>query len=61
MGVIIWLLGSIVFAAIFVWVADWTMRPLPALDILNQRLKRGEIDRAEYDEKRKLLWMMPPN
>ena len=55
MGVIIWLLVSIVFAAIFVWVADWTTRPLTALDILNQRLRRGEIDRAEYDEKRRLI------
>ncbi len=55
MGVIISLLVSIVFAAIIVWVADWTARPLTALDILNQRLARGEIDRAEYDEKRKLI------
>ena len=44
-----------VFAAIIVWVADWTARPQTALDILNQRLARGEIDRAEYDEKRKLI------
>ena len=55
MGVIISLLVSIVFAAIIVWVADWTARPQTALDILNQRLARGEIDRAEYDEKRKLI------
>ena len=48
MGVIISLLVSIVFAAIIVWVADWTARPQTALDILNQRLARGEIDRAEY-------------
>jgi uncharacterized membrane protein len=61
MGVIISLLVAILFAAIIVWVADWTTRPLTALDILNQRLKRGEIDRAEYDEKRRLLGMMPPN
>jgi hypothetical protein len=26
-----------------------------ALDTLNQRLARGEIDRAEYEEKRKLI------
>ena len=38
MGVIISLLVSIVFAAIIVWVADWTARPQTALDILNQRL-----------------------
>ena len=55
MGVIISLLVSIVFAAIIVWVADWTARPQTALDILNQRLARGEIDRAEYEWKRKLL------
>ena len=45
-------------AAIIVWVADWTSgtgRSPTALDILNRRLARGEIDRAEYDEKRKLL------
>jgi uncharacterized membrane protein len=44
-------------AAIIVWVADWTsvgVRPT-AVDILNRRLARGEIDRAEYEEKRKLL------
>lgn len=55
MGVIIWLLISIVFAAMFVWVADWTARPHTALDILNQRLARGDIDRAEYDEQRRLI------
>jgi uncharacterized membrane protein len=26
-----------------------------ALDILNRRFARGEIDRAEYEEKRRLL------
>jgi VanZ family protein len=55
MGVIISMLISIVFAVIIVWVADWTARPQTALDILNQRLGRGEIERAEYDEKRKLI------
>jgi VanZ family protein len=47
-------------AAILVWVADWTARPQTArpqtaLDILDQRLARGEIDRAEYNEKRNLI------
>jgi uncharacterized membrane protein len=54
-------MGLIVFvglAAIIVWVADWTSvgeRRSAALDILNQRLARGEIDRTEYEEKRKLI------
>jgi hypothetical protein len=46
-------------AAIIVWVADWTTVPgrrgPTAVDVLNRRLARGEIDRAEYEEKRKLL------
>jgi uncharacterized membrane protein len=55
MGLFISLLVSIVFAAVIVWVADWTARPQTPLDILNQRLARGEIDRTEYDEKRQLI------
>ena len=45
-------------AAIIVWVADWTTvgeRRATAIDILNRRLARGEIDQAEYDEKRRLI------
>ena len=45
-------------AAISIWVADWTTvgnRRATAVDILNRRLARGEINRAEYEEKRKLL------
>jgi uncharacterized membrane protein len=45
-------------ATIIVWVADWTTlgnRRATAVDILNRRLARGEINRAEYEEKRKLL------
>ena len=30
-------------------------RRATAIDVLNRRLARGEIDRAEYDEKRKLI------
>jgi uncharacterized membrane protein len=45
-------------AAIIVWIADWTsgtgLHPT-AIDVLNRRLARGEIDRAEYEEKRKLI------
>jgi Short C-terminal domain len=45
-------------AAIIVWMADLTSggeRRSTALDTLNQRFARGEIDRAEYEEKRKLI------
>ena len=45
-------------AAIIVWVADWTTVPgrrATAVDILNRRLARGEIDKTEYEEKRKVL------
>ena len=57
MGVIFALLVFVGLAAIIVWVADRTsvgVRPT-AVDILNRRLARGEIDRAEYEEKRTLL------
>jgi uncharacterized membrane protein len=40
-------------------VADWTTvgdrRSTTAVDILNRRLASGEINRAEYEEKRKLI------
>jgi uncharacterized membrane protein len=58
MHLIIALIIFVGLAAIIVWVADWTSdgeRRATALDILNRRLARGEIDRAEYDRKRKLL------
>jgi hypothetical protein len=58
MHLIIALIVFMALAAIIVWVADWTSisaRPT-AIDILNRRLARGEIDRAEYDEKRKANW-----
>ncbi len=45
-------------AAVIVRIADWTSggeRRSTALDSLNQRLARGDIDRAEYEEKRKLI------
>jgi len=57
MGVIFALLVFVGLAAIIVWVADWTTvgeRRPTAVDILNRRLASGEIDRAEYEEKRKL-------
>jgi uncharacterized membrane protein len=58
MGLIITLVVFVGLAAIIVWVADWASvgeRRSTALDILNRRLARGEIDRTEYDEKRKLI------
>jgi uncharacterized membrane protein len=57
MALIILLLISVVLAAIIVWVADWTSdaRRYTALAALNRRLASGEIDRAEYEEKRALI------
>jgi uncharacterized membrane protein len=57
MGLIILLIVFVGLAAIIVWIADWTSggRGPTALDVLNRRLARGEIDRAEYEKKRKLL------
>ena len=55
---IVVLIIFVALAAIIVWVADWTTvgnRRATAVDILNRRLARGEIDRAEYDEKRRVL------
>ena len=52
------LLVFVGLAAIIVWIADWTSSGegrATALDVLNRRLARGEISRAEYDRKRKLL------
>ncbi len=58
MHLIIPLIVFVGLAAIIVWVADSTSgggRGPTAIDILNRRLARGEIDRAEYEEKRKLI------
>jgi uncharacterized membrane protein len=58
MGLIMTLLGSVGLAAVIVWIADWAsvgQRRLTALGVLNRRLASGEIERAEYDEKRKLI------
>jgi uncharacterized membrane protein len=57
-GLIITLIVFVGLGAIIVWVADWTSgggQRSTALNVLNQRLARGEIDRAEYEEKRKLI------
>ncbi|HXX51714.1 MAG TPA: SHOCT domain-containing protein [Xanthobacteraceae bacterium] len=58
MAVIIPLIIFVGLAAVIVWVADYTSvgaRRYKALAILNRRLASGEIDRAEYEEKRKLI------
>ena len=58
MHLIILLILFVALAAIIVWMADWTAvgyRRATAVDILKRRLASGEIDRAEYEEKRKLL------
>jgi uncharacterized membrane protein len=55
------IIGLIVFlglAAIIVWIADYTTvvgQRATAIDVLNRRLRRGEISRAEYNEKRNLI------
>ena len=57
MHLIILLILFVALAAIIIWVADWTSvgdRRATAVDILNRRLAR-EINRAEYEEKHKLL------
>ena len=55
MVMIIPLIIFVGFAAIIVWVADWASgaRRYVALADLNRRLASGEIERAEYEEKRK--------
>jgi len=55
MGLVIPLIIFVGFAAIIVWVADWTSggRRYTALADLNRRLTSGEIEQAEYEEKRK--------
>ena len=44
--------------AIIVWIVQWTSdyrRSRTAQDILDERFAQGEIDRTEYEEKRKLI------
>jgi len=58
MHLIFMLFFFLVFAAIIVWIADWTSdtaRSPTAIDVLKRRLARGEIDRAEYDAKLELI------
>jgi len=57
MGLIVTLVVFVALAAIIVWIADWASgaRRYTARAVLNRRLASGEIDRAEYEEKRKLI------
>lgn len=57
-GPFLLLLALIGVIAIVVWIMQWandSRRSRTALDILNERFARGEIDKAEYEEKRKLI------
>jgi uncharacterized membrane protein len=57
MHLIIMLIVFVGLAVIIVWIADWTSggRGPTAIDVPNRRLARGEIDRTEYERKRKLI------
>jgi putative membrane protein len=69
-GPIILLLAILGVMVIFVWLVRWATRGYPfygqglnfrgeggraALGILDERFARGEIDKAEFEDKRKLL------
>ena len=63
-GPIFVLLAIIGIMAIFVWLVRWATHGYPfrgggpghaALDILEERFAKGEIDKAEFEERRKLL------
>jgi putative membrane protein len=59
-GPIFTLLVLIAIAAIFVWIADWVsggsdIGRRSALETLDRRFANGEIDRAEYEAKYKLI------
>jgi putative membrane protein len=62
-GPIFALLALIGFVAIFVWMVQWASgggeRRRSALDILDERFVRGEIDKGEYEEMRKLIGSRP--
>jgi hypothetical protein len=55
MALIIPLIICVGLVAIIVWVADWACdaQHYVALADLNRRLASGEIERTEYEEKRK--------
>jgi putative membrane protein len=57
-GPFVLLLALIGIVAIVVWIARWagdSRRSHTALDILNERFAKGEIDKAEYEDKRQLI------
>ncbi len=57
-GPFIALLALVGIVAIVVWIVQWASdyrRSRTALDILDERFARGEIDKAEYEEKRELI------
>ena len=57
-GPFILLFALIGVIAIIVWIvrlATGSRHSRTALEILNQRFARGEIERAEYEEKRRLI------
>ena len=58
-GPLLAMLALIGLVAIFVWMVDRAsgrgQLRRSALDILGERFARGEIDRTEYEEKRKLI------
>lgn len=54
-GIIFWIIVIVAIVAVFRWLADnrsTNNRSKTALDILDERYARGEIDREEYEQKR---------
>jgi putative membrane protein len=61
-GPLAMLISVFVLVFIFVWLMRWSFggghrhhRERSALDVLDERFARGEIDRKDYDERRKVL------
>jgi nitrogen fixation-related uncharacterized protein len=54
-GLIILLIIFVGLAVIIVWIVDWASGARQYTALANRRLAGGEIDRAEYKEKRKLI------
>ncbi len=62
-GPIFALLALIGLVAIFVWMVQWASgggeRRRTALEILDERFARGEIDKSDYEEMRTLIGSRP--